>query len=61
MPGIEIIKAFISKAAAKGVRSTVVNPIGWLNVILVTGLATFLHLNSPSWLLVLMAVFYLCR
>lgn len=55
---VKIIQAFLQQAAAKGAKSTVVNPLSWLIVILLAGLSTCLYLKSPGWLLILMAVFF---
>lgn len=56
MCGIEIIKAFLQQAIARSARSDVINPLRWLNVILLGGLGICLYYSSPGWLLVLMAI-----
>jgi hypothetical protein len=37
-------------------RSSVLNPLQWMTVILVGGLASFVYAHAPSWLIILMAV-----
>lgn len=54
---VDIIQAFLQQAAAKGARSTVVNPLGWLIAILFAGISAALYLKSPNWLLILITVF----
>lgn len=57
MSGIEIIKTFLQEATARNTRSTVINPLAWLNAILLGGLGVCLSFSSPGWLLILMAIF----
>ena len=37
-------------------RSSVLNPLQWMTVILVGGLASFVFAHAPTWLIILMAV-----
>jgi hypothetical protein len=37
-------------------RSSILNPLQWMTVILVGGLASFFYAHAPEWLIVLMAV-----
>jgi hypothetical protein len=37
-------------------RSSILNPLQWMTVILVGGLASFIYAHAPGWLIVLMAV-----
>jgi hypothetical protein len=37
-------------------RSSILNPLQWMTVILVGGLASFIYAHAPDWLIVLMAV-----
>lgn len=57
MSGIELIQSFLKQADVKSARSTVLNPLGWLNAILLGGLSSCLYFKSPGWLLILIAVF----
>jgi thiol:disulfide interchange protein len=54
---VDIVQAFLQQAAAKGAKSTVLNPLAWLIVILFAGISGGLYLKSPAWLLILIAVF----
>jgi len=37
-------------------HSSVLNPLQWMTVILVSGLASFVFAHAPNWLIILMAV-----
>jgi hypothetical protein len=37
-------------------RSSILNPLQWMTVILVGGLASFVFAHAPTWLIILMAV-----
>lgn len=56
MPPPEIIKALLSQATATGARSTVLQPLAWLSVILIIGTSILPVRDAPNWLVILYAV-----
>lgn len=50
------IHQFLEKADARGARSTVLRPLGWLVFLLFAGLVVSLPSSPPEWLLRLLAV-----
>jgi hypothetical protein len=57
MPPLALVKGFLEQATAKGTRATVLKPIGWMMVILVSATLSSYGLSAPPWLGVLFAVF----
>jgi len=55
--GLGVIKAFLEQATAKGTRATVLKPIGWMMVILVSATLSSFYFKAPPWLGVMFAVF----
>src|SRR5258708_32596559 len=49
-------KLLCSKSSIGQSRSSILNPIQWMTVILVGGLASFVFARAPTWLIILMAV-----
>ena len=56
MPGVELIRSFLEHAEAKGSRSTALSPLGWLAVILVSGLLAAFTVHAPLWAQIGLAV-----
>ncbi len=51
------IDKFLSQQASIGQsRSSVLNPLQWMVVIMVAGLTGFVFAHAPNWLIILMAV-----
>lgn len=48
MPGIGIIKSFLEQATAESSKSTVMKPLNWLIVILISGTITAFYFNLPK-------------
>lgn len=56
MPPPEVISALLSQATATGARSTVLQPLSWLSVILTIGITILPARDAPDWLLILFSV-----
>ena len=57
MPPLGVIRAFLEQATAKGTRSTILKPIGWMMAILVSATLGSFYISTPPWLGGLFAVF----
>lgn len=57
MPRLSLIKAFLGKSSLKGIRTTVLGPIGWAIFILLGALLTAHGINAPVWIMIILAVF----
>ncbi len=49
MPGENLIKAFLGQASAKGTKATVLKPLGWMMLILVSSTLSAFRLKAPGW------------
>ncbi len=49
-------KLLSSQSSIGQSRSSILNPLQWMTVILVGGLASFVFAHAPAWLIILMAV-----
>ncbi|MGO9145539.1 MAG: hypothetical protein ACLQDF_04150 [Desulfomonilia bacterium] len=47
----------MEQASAKGSRSTILRPIGWMMPICVASTLSSIYLNSPIWLICMFAIF----
>ena len=57
MPDIGIIKAFLEQATAKGTKTTILKPIGWMMVILVGATLSSFYFETPLWIGAMFAIF----
>ena len=49
VPGANLIKAFLEQASAKGTKATVLKPLGWMMLILVSSTLSSFYFNTPKW------------
>ncbi len=57
MSEVGIIKSFLAQASAKGSRSTVLKPLGWMMAICISATMTSAYFKVDSWIIYLFAVF----
>lgn len=57
MSGISLIKAFLEHASAEGTKATVLKPLGWMTLIVISATLSAFYLKSPKWLGVLFSIF----
>jgi len=57
VPGLSLIQAFLEQATAKGTKATILKPLGWMMLILISATLSAFYLNSPKWVGVLFSVF----
>lgn len=57
MPSTGLIRAILSQASSSGSRSTALQPLGWLSVILTFGLVAAVSWRASQWVLVTLAAF----
>ncbi len=49
MPGANLIRAFLEQASAKGTKATVLKPLGWMMLILVSATLSSFYFKTPKW------------
>ena len=57
MPGLNLIKAFLEQASAKGTKATVLKPLAWMMSILIAASLSAFYFDVPQWLGVLFSIF----
>ena len=57
MPGLNLIKAFLEHASAKGTKATILKPLGWMMLIVISATLSAFYLKSPKWLGVIFSIF----
>jgi hypothetical protein len=49
VPGANLIRAFLEQASAKGTKATVLKPLGWMMLILVSSTLSSFYIQTPNW------------
>lgn len=49
MPGAYLIRDFLKQASAKGTKATVLKPLGWMMLILVSSTLSSFYFKTPNW------------
>lgn len=57
MPGAGLIRSFLEQASARGTRTTVLKPLGWMTAILVSATLSAFYFSTPIWIGAMYAVF----
>ena len=57
MSDSNLIRAFLEQATAKGSKSTILKPLGWMMGICISATLTSAHFKLPEWVMYLFAGF----
>jgi len=58
MPKFEIFKQFLSQASAKVLRSSVIGPLAWMTVILISAILLAFFFKIPLFIVIIFIIFF---
>ncbi len=55
---VGLIKSFLEHASAKGTKATVLKPLGWMSLILISAILACYSTPAPAWLGIMFSIFF---